>query len=109
MAFSEKLAVRIRQQLAGKRGVTEKKMFGGVGFLLNGNMCVGVWKDSLIVRLAPEEAEAALREAHVAEFEITGRSMKGWALVGPDGVDDDDSLHVWIQRCVKFVQKLPAK
>src|SRR5438105_2914537 len=86
MAFSETLAARIRQRLARKNGVAEKKMFGGVGFLLNGNMCVGVWKDSLIVRLDPEETEAALREPHVGEFDITGRPMKGWVLVGPAGV-----------------------
>ena len=77
MAFDESLAARIRNALARKKGVVEKKMFGGVGFLLHGNMLVGVWKDSLIVRLGPDEGEEALREPQVREFAITGRAMKG--------------------------------
>jgi TfoX/Sxy family transcriptional regulator of competence genes len=109
MAFSEALAARIRRRLARKTGVVEKKMFGGVGFLLNGNMCVGVWKESLIVRLDPEETEAALREPHAGEFNITGRPMKGWLLVAPEGVADDAALAEWIRRAVQFVGKLPAK
>jgi TfoX/Sxy family transcriptional regulator of competence genes len=109
MAFSEELAERIRQQLAWRKGVEEKKMFGGVGFLLNGNLLVGVWKESLIVRLGPEEGDEALKEPHVSEFNITGRSMKGWVLVAPEGVENDDQLSGWVQRAVKFVGKLPAK
>ena len=109
MAFDEALAERIRRGLARKRGVEEKKMFGGVGFLLNGNLLVGVWKDSLIVRLGPEAGEEALKEAHVSEFDITGRAMKGWVLVAPEGVEADDQLKGWLQRAVKFVGKLPAK
>src|SRR5262245_36617918 len=109
MAFSTALAERIRQALARKRGVEEKRMFGGVGFLLNGNMLVGVWKDSLIVRLGPEEGDEALKEPHVSEFNITGRSMKGWVLVAPEGVENDDQLGGWVQQAVKFVGKLPAK
>jgi TfoX/Sxy family transcriptional regulator of competence genes len=109
MAFDEALAERMRQSLARKKGVEEKKMFGGVGFLLNGNMLVGVWKDSLIVRLGPEEGDLALKEAHVSEFNITGKPMKGWVLIAPEGVKDDGQLSGWIQRAVKFVGKLPAK
>jgi len=109
MAFSEALAERIRQRLARRKNVEEKKMFGGVGFLLNGNMLVGVWKDSLIVRLGPEEGDVALLEPHVKPFDITGRAMKGWVLVGPEGVEDEDQLSGWIQRAIKFVGKLPAK
>src|ERR1043165_6700082 len=109
MAFNESLAARIRDALAPKRSVEEKKMFGGVGFLLHGNMLVGVWKDSLIARLGPDEGEAALREPHVKEFDITGRPMRNWVLVGPEGVEDDEQLTDWIQRAVKFVKTLPAK
>ena len=109
MVFSEALAERVRQALARRKNVEEKKMFGGVCFLLNGNLLVGVWKDSLCVRLGPEQAEKALPEAHVKEFDITGRPMKGWVLVEPEGVEDDDQLKGWIQRAVKFVGKLPAK
>jgi hypothetical protein len=109
MAFSEELAERIRQGLARRSGIEEKKMFGGIGFLLNGNMLVGVWKDSLIVRLGPEEGEEALKEPHVSEFNITGRAMTGWALVAPEGVQEDNQLRGWMQRAEKFVGKLPEK
>src|SRR5262249_48945078 len=109
MAFSEALAARIRQRLARRKNVEEKKMFGGVGFLLHGNMLVGVWKDSLIVRLGPDEGDEALKEPHVSEFNITGRAMKGWVLVAPEGVEADDELSGWVQRAVKFVGALPAK
>ena len=109
MAFSEALAGRLRDALAQKQGVPEKKMFGGIGFLLNGNLLVGVWKDSLIVRLGPDDGDLALKEPHVKEFDITGKPMKGWVLVQPDGVEADDQLRRWIQRAVKFVGTLPAK
>src|SRR5215470_7555083 len=109
MAFSEARAERIRQRLARRKNVEEKKMFGGIGFLLNGNLLVGVWKDSLIVRLGPEEGEEALKEPHVSEFNITGRAMRGWVLVAPEGVEADDQLKGWLQRAVKFIGRLPAK
>ena len=109
MAYSESLADRIRHVLSGKRGIVEKKMFGGVGFLLGGNICVGVWKTSLIVRLGPEQYDAALAEPHVREFDITGRPMRGWVLVEADGIDDDQALRAWIDRSLKFVASLPAK
>ena len=109
MAFDEALAKRIRQCLDRRRNIEEKKMFGGIGFLLNGNLLVGVWKDSLCVRLGPEQAEEALPEPHVREFDITGRPMKGWVLVEPEGVTGGDQLKRWIQRAVKFVGKLPGK
>ena len=83
MAFDEALAERIRQQLAGRKNVEEKKMFGGVGFLLNGNLLVGVWKESPIVRLGPDQTEEALLEPHVKEFDITGRPMKGVPPITP--------------------------
>jgi TfoX/Sxy family transcriptional regulator of competence genes len=109
MAYSETLAERIRHWLARRKHVEEKKMFGGVGFLLNGNLLVGVWKDSLCVRLGSEQAGEALREPHVKEFDITGRAMKGWVLVAPQGIEDDDELSDWIQRAVRFVGTLPTK
>src|SRR5215813_10493220 len=109
MAFSEKLAERIRRQFARRKRIAGKKMFGGIGFLLNGNLLVGVWKDSLIARLGPEQAEEALREPHVKEFDITGRAMKGWVLVAPEGVEDDEKLTGWIGRATRFVRALPAK
>ena len=80
-----------------------------MGFLLHGNLLVGVWKDSLIVRLGQEEGAASLKEPHVREFDITGRAMKNWVLVEPAGIEDDDQLSVWIQRAIKFVRRLPGK
>ena len=109
MAFDEALAARIHQALARRKSVTEKKMFGGIGFLLNGNMLVGVWKESLIVRLDPDQYEDVLKEPFVKEFDITGRPMKGWVLVESEGVKDDEQLKNWIGRATKFVGKLPEK
>ena len=109
MAFDETLAARIRQRLARRKNVEEKKMFGGLGFLLNGNLLVGVWKESLIARLGPDAAEEALLEPHVREFDVTGKPMKNWVLVAPEGLEDDDQLADWVQRAVKFVGAMPAK
>jgi hypothetical protein len=109
MAFDETLAARIRDTLSGKKGVEEKKMFGCICFFLNGNTLAGVWKDRLIARLGPDEGEAALREQHVRDFDITGRPMRNWVAVEPEGVEGDDQLPDWIQRAVKFVGALPAK
>jgi TfoX/Sxy family transcriptional regulator of competence genes len=109
MAFDESLAARIRDALARTESVEERKMFGGICFLLDGNLLVGVWKDSLIARLGPDEGEAALRESHVGVFDITGRPMRNWVLVEPEGVEDDDQLKAWIGRAAEFVRTLPRK
>ena len=109
MAFDESLAGRIRDALLRKKGVAEKKMFGGIGFLLHGNMLVGVWRDSLIVRLGPDEGEKALERSHVREFDITGKPMKGWVMVEPEGIEEDDPLQDWIERAWNFVMTLPRK
>ena len=110
MAFDEALAERVRQQLARRKNVEEKRMFGGLGFVFNGNLLVGVRKDSLLVRLDPDQSDEALKEAYVSEFKITGRgTMKGWVVVGLEGVQGDDQLQGWIKRALKFVGKLPGK
>ena len=109
MAFDETLAERIRECLARRKGVEERKMFGCVCFLINGNALVGVWKDRLIARLGPDEGEAALREPHVRAFDITGRPMRNWAAVEPKGVESDDQLAGWIDLALKFVKTLRAK
>ena len=109
MAFDESLAARIRDALARKKNIGEKKMFGGVCFLLHGNLLVGVWKDSLIACLGPDGGGEALLEPHVRAFDITGRPMRNWVLVEPEGVADDDQLKAWIQRAMKFVGTLPGK
>ena len=109
MAYSASLAQRIRQVLNHQRGIAEKKMFGGVGFLLHGNLCVGIWKNSLIARLGPEQADAALQQPHVRAFDITGRPMKGWVMIEPDGIDTDEQLADWIRLSEEFVGALPRK
>src|SRR5689334_24268468 len=102
MAFDEKLAARVRKQLGKRAGLTEKQMFGGVAFLLNGNMCCGVDGDEMIVRLAPEETEAALSRPHTPRFDLTGRPMKGWILVKPKGLATDAALGRWVGIATKF-------
>lgn len=109
MAFDEALAARIRRTLARRRGVEERKMFGCIAFLISGKAAVGVWKDSLIARVGPDGYEDALLEPHVGEFDITGRPMRGWVVVGPEGIADDEPLNAWIERAVKFVTALPKK
>lgn len=113
MPYSRSLADRVRQLLGNTRGITEKKMFGGVGFLLGGNMLIGIWETSLIVRLgdAKETAqyEAALGEPNVREFDITGRPMRGWVMVEADGLESDAQLRAWIERSQRFVATLPPK
>src|SRR5215207_2069785 len=96
MAFDEKLAERIRKQLASVPGVVEKRMFGGIAFLLNGNMCAGVHKDALMVRLDPAATDAALKQPHTRIFDLTGRPMKGWILVDPEGVKTAAGLKKWV-------------
>ena len=108
MAYSHALADRVRG-VRRTRQVTEKKMFGGLAFLLQGNMLVGVWQGSLIVRLGPAQAAPALKQPHVREFDVTGRPMKGWVMVGPDGLESDRDLSDWIERATEFVVTLPAK
>jgi TfoX/Sxy family transcriptional regulator of competence genes len=106
MPFSESLAARTRDALAREPGITEKKMFGGLSFLLHGKLLVGVFKDSLIARVGPEQAKTALKEPHVGVFDITGRPMKGWVVVEPEGVDRDADLKTWIRQAIEFVSAL---
>jgi TfoX/Sxy family transcriptional regulator of competence genes len=108
MAYNLKLAERIRSQLEGVPFV-EKKMFGGVGFLLNGNMACGVNKDDLIVRVDPEKHAALLKKPHVRPFDMTGRPMKGWLVVEGDGVKTGRHLSAWIREGVAFASSLPPK
>ncbi len=109
MAFDELLAARIRDLLSGTEGLAEKRMFGGLAFLLNGNMCCGVHGDDVILRVDPQSAEEALREPHVRIFDMTGRPMKGWLLVGSEAVASDEQLRSWIGMGVQFAGSLPAK
>jgi hypothetical protein len=110
VAFDEALAARVRAALQSSEGLVEKRMFGGLGFLLNGNMCCGVRGNELVVRLDPERAEAALRDRHVRVFDLTtGRPMKGWVQIAPGGVATDEVLRSWVGRGLDFAGSLPPK
>ena len=109
MPYSKSLAARIRQALAQRNGIVEKNMFGGVAFMLHGNMLIGVWKDTLIVHLGPEQGAQALSEPNVKEFDVTGRPMKGWVMVEPDGIENDGPLGDWIRRAEEYIVTLPTK
>ena len=99
MAFSAAVAERIRQALARRKNVEEKKLFGCAGFLLNGNMLVGVWEDSLIVRLGPVGGDEALKQSHVSEFKVTGRgTMKGWVVVSLVTVSRSSVQYIFCNR-----------
>jgi TfoX/Sxy family transcriptional regulator of competence genes len=108
VAYDEALSERIRERLADVPGVTDKRMFGGIAFLTNGNMTVGVTGDDLMVRVGPDATDDALRQPGARLFDMTGRPMKGWIVV--DGaVLDDEVLTDWIDRARRFVATLPPK
>jgi TfoX/Sxy family transcriptional regulator of competence genes len=109
MAYDAKLAARIRETLGDLPGLAEKKMFGGAGYLILGNMACGVHGDSLIVRVGPEGYEAALSEPGARPFDLTGRPMKGWVYVDPEALSTQDDLERWVQQGVDFALSLPPK
>ena len=108
MTYDLKLAERIRGQLKGKHFV-EKKMFGGTGYMVNGNLACGVHKDDMIVRVSPEKHAALLKRAHVRPFDLAGRPMKGWLIVESQGCKTDKQLSAWVNEGVTFALTLPYK
>lgn len=108
MAYNLKLAERIRTELQGLPFV-EKKMFGGVGFLVYGNMACGVYKEDMIVRVDPARHEALLKKKHTKPFDITGKPMKGWLMVEPDGCKTAKQISSWAKEGVEFASTLPPK
>jgi TfoX/Sxy family transcriptional regulator of competence genes len=109
MAYDEQLAARIRSILRDDPGLDEKKMFGGIAFLINGNMACGVHTDNLIVRLDQADYDDALTRPGAAVFDLTGKPMKGWVLVTPDALEDDADLEGWVRQGVEFAESLPPK
>ena len=109
MAYDEGLAQRVREIMQEQPGLVEKKMFGGIGFMVHGNMACGVREDALIVRVGPERYQDTLARPHTRLFDITGRPMKGWVMVAPDGYESDDELAGWVRQGVDFALSLPAK
>jgi hypothetical protein len=110
MAYDEDLAHRLRELLAGERGVTEKKMFGGLAFLVHGNMCVSAsGRGGLLARVDPATTEKELARPHVSLMEMGGRSMDGWLRVAPEGITTTRQLRAWVTKSLGYVQTLPRK
>ena len=109
MAFDEGLAERIRECFSQRSDVEEKKMFGGLCFMVSRHMCCGIVGDTFMGRVSPDSYAACLQEPHVREMDFTGRPMKGMIYVAPEGVTEDASLQRWVQTCTAFVESLPPK
>jgi len=108
MSFDENLSDRIRTVLGPLPNLVEKKMFGGVGFLVNGNLACGVHKNELIVRVGPEKHAAALSRPHARIFDMTGRPMAGWVMVAPDGCANESDLKAWVDQGLAYARSLPV-
>jgi TfoX/Sxy family transcriptional regulator of competence genes len=106
MAYDEELAERIRRVVGPRADASEKKMFGGVAFLLDGKMFVGVVKDDLMARVGPARYDAALAEEHVRPMDFTGRPMVGYVFVGPGGLRGDHAVERWVAEAAAFVATL---
>jgi TfoX/Sxy family transcriptional regulator of competence genes len=109
MAYDEMLAERIRGVLRGRDGVTEQKMFGGIAFMVGGNMAVGVIRDDLMVRVGPDGHDAALPQSHVRVMDFANKPMRGMVYVGPEGVAADAELERWVGVGADFAATLPPK
>ena len=109
MAYDEALAARIRDYLGDAPGVTERKMFGGIAFMVSGNMACGVLGEDLIVRLGDEEGEKALAEDGVRPFDFTGKPMKGIVYVSAERVSGDAGLSEWVEAGADYATSLPPK
>jgi hypothetical protein len=109
MAYDEGLAQRIREVLGDDPGVLEKKMFGGLAFMIGGHMTVGITGEDLMARVGPEDYPDALARPGAREMDFTGRALKGFVYVGPEGIEDDEALAGWIARARTFTGSLPPK
>jgi len=107
MAYDEALAGRVRAVLKRSRGLSEKKMFGGLAFLLDGKMCCGIVRNDLMVRVGPDRYDAALAKRHVRPMDFTGRPMRGMVFVASAGLRQEAQLRDWIDRAKRFVRSLP--
>jgi TfoX/Sxy family transcriptional regulator of competence genes len=109
LSYDRAAAVRVRQLLSGRSDVVEKKMVGGLSFLVNGNMCCGVTGMALMVRVGAENRELALREPHVRPMLFAGRALSGFICIDPEGYAADEALASWVQRGLDFASGLPPK
>lgn len=109
MAFDPGLAQRIREVLGNRPGLSERRMFGGLAFLIHGHMFVGVQASTLMARVGPERYADALAVKHVREMDFTGKPLKGYVYVAPEGTDEDTELAKWVNWCADFVAAMPPK
>ena len=109
MAYDEDLAARVRSALASRDDVTERKMFGGIAFMVGGNMCCGVTGEDVMLRLGAEGADAALDDPHARPMDFTGRPLAGFVYVAPEGMATPADLRRWVDRAVAFAAALPPK
>jgi len=109
MAFDEQLANRLRELFEGNLDIREKKIFGGLAFMCRGHMFVGIIGGELMARIGPEHYPDALQQAHVRPMDFTGRPMKGYVFIAPQGITSNHSLEKWTERCLHFIDTLPAK
>lgn len=109
MAFDEGVAQRLREALQSRDDVLEKRMFGGIAFMVRGHMCVGVIGDALMARVGPKQYDKLLARPHAREMRFTGRPMTGFIHVEPEGIESDGDLRKWVAACVSFVESLPEK
>ena len=109
MAYDEAIAERVRKVLRRSKDITEKRMFGGLSFLLSGNMCCGVVDKDLCLRLGNEGAREALKERHTRQMDFTGKPLGSMVYVGPAGFRTNDDLESWVKRAVSYTELLPPK
>jgi TfoX/Sxy family transcriptional regulator of competence genes len=110
VAYDEKLATRLRDLLTNEEGLTEKRMFGGVAFLINGNMSVSAsGQGGLLLRVDPDATDALLSNPHAQPFEMRGRAMQGWLRIAPEGVRTKRELEKWVRHGVAYARSLPSK
>lgn len=109
MAYDAKLADRIRNYFSGKKNIEEKKMFGGLAFMMDGHMCVGATDHRLMARVGPRNYEKALKDMYATIMDFTGKPLNGFVYVEPEAIKSDNGLHTWIKQCEAFVSSLPPK
>jgi TfoX/Sxy family transcriptional regulator of competence genes len=109
VGYDHGLAQRVREHLVDEPGLSEREMFGGIGFMLDGNMAAGVIAEDLLIRVGPDKHDDALSQPHTRVFDMTGRSMRGWVVVAANALESDETLAYWLDKGRVFARSLPAK
>ena len=109
MAYDEGVAERLREALGSEARVVEKRMFGGIAFMVDGHMACGVVNDTLVVRVGPDQHASSLSRPHAREMDFTGKPMTGFVYVAPQGIESDEDLQSWVRASLSFVRSLPPR